>query len=64
MKLTGNNDNSLFSNLVNESVFFGNAPAPITLELVFQWFGLANTPERLFLNIFDQMVNKVLHVLK
>lgn len=56
----GNNDNSISGYLVNEAVFFGDAPAPASFESMFKGFGFAYT----FIGIFSCIVQQFHYFVK
>jgi len=49
MKLAGNNNDRIGINLIDETMFFVDASAPKSLELMFQRFGFTKTFKRFYL---------------
>ena len=44
-------------NLIYQTMFIGNAPAPISLILMFESFGFAYSLKRMFMNVKNQFKN-------
>jgi hypothetical protein len=54
MVTTSENSYFIVCNLVNDSVFFINAPRPAAAEFVFERFGFADAGEWFALDFFNQ----------
>lgn len=54
MITAGENSNSVWQNLVNQSVFLVNTARPTSREFVFEGFGLPESRKRVALRIADQ----------
>lgn len=51
------NSDFIVDNLINNSMFFIYAARLATREIVFEWFGFADTGERFALDFFNQTNN-------
>jgi len=60
MKLAGNNDNGRFGYFVNQTVLFGDAPAPVPRKIVPEALGFANAFIRVVLNIIYKLLNALI----